>query len=72
MIPSSPITAFRVIPARITSTTIVTNCAKKENVYKTPGPNEKNLRDIFSIMVTEDKAIPFGVVAQKVMYNARN
>ncbi len=48
------------------------NCAKKENVYKTPGPNEKNLRDIFSIMVTEDKAIPFGVVAQKVMYNARN
>ena len=33
---------------------------------------QKNLRDIFSIMVTEDKAMPFGVVAQKVMYNARN
>ncbi len=46
-------------------------CAKTSNLYKTPAPNDKILRDIFTILITEDRAIPYGVVAQKAMYQAQ-
>ncbi len=48
-----------------------TECAKKDNVYKVPLPAEKKVRDIFSILITEDRAIPYGVTAQKAMYQAQ-
>ena len=34
-----------------------------------PSPTDKKLTDIFNIMITEDRAIPFGVVAQRAMYS---
>ena len=45
-------------------------CAS-QNLYKVPLPAEKNVRDIFSILITEDRAIPYGVTAQKAMYQAQ-
>ena len=47
------------------------NCGKTSNLYKVPLPSEKKVRDIFSILITEEKAIPYGVTAQKAMYQAR-
>ncbi len=46
------------------------SCAN-ENIYKVPLPAEKKVRDIFSILITEDRAIPYGVTAQKAMYNSQ-
>ena len=46
-------------------------CAKTDNVYKVSLPSEKKVRDIFSILITEEKAIPYGVTAQKAMYQAQ-
>ncbi|MDO5438097.1 MAG: hypothetical protein Q4F80_07875, partial [bacterium] len=46
-------------------------CAKEDNRYKVPLPGEKKVRDIFSILITEDRAIPYGVTAQKAMYNSQ-
>ena len=46
-------------------------CGKKDNLYKVPLPSEKKVRDIFSILITEEKAIPYGVTAQKAMYQAQ-
>ena len=37
--------------------------------YSYPKPTDKKLTDVFSIMVTDEKAIPFGVVAQRAMYS---
>ena len=48
-----------------------TACAKTDNLYKVPLPSEKKVRDIFSILITEEKAIPYGVTAQKAMYQAQ-
>ncbi len=48
-----------------------TECALKDNVYKVPLPAEKKLRDIFAILITDEKAIPYGVTAQKAMYDAQ-
>ncbi len=39
--------------------------------YKYPSVNDKRLMDVFNILITEDKAIPYGVVAQRAMYNAK-
>ena len=51
------------------------NCHSSEcasqNLYKVPLPAEKKVRDIFSILITEDRAIPYGVTAQKAMYQAQ-
>ncbi|MDO5436652.1 MAG: type II secretion system protein [bacterium] len=47
------------------------SCGKVSNLYKVPLPGEKQVRDIFSILITEDRAIPYGVTAQKAMYNSR-
>lgn len=46
-------------------------CANRQNKYKYVLPTAKNVNDIFSVMITDEKAIPFGVAAQKVMYNAQ-
>ena len=37
-------------------------------LYTYPSPSDKKLTDIFSIMITDEKAVPFGVVAQRAMY----
>ena len=51
------------------------NCQNTEcqyqNIYKVPLPSEKKVRDTFSILITEDRAIPYGVTAQKAMYQAQ-
>ncbi len=46
-------------------------CAQKDNLYKIPLPTDKKVRDIFSILITDDRAIPYGVTAQKAMYNSQ-
>ena len=33
--------------------------------------SDKKLTDIFTIMITDEKAIPFGVVAQRAMYSSK-
>ena len=40
-----------------------------QNPHTFPMPSDKKLSDIFSIMITDEKAIPFGVVAQRAMYS---
>ena len=37
--------------------------------YFYPSPTDKKLTDVFNIMITDEKAIPFGVVAQRAMYS---
>ena len=37
--------------------------------YTYPSPSDKKLQDVFTIMITDEKAIPFGVVAQRAMYS---
>ena len=46
-------------------------CAQS-NFYTYPKPDSKTVTDIFAIMITEDRAIPFGVVSQRAMYQAQN
>ena len=46
-------------------------CAQS-NFYTYPKPDSKTVTDIFAIMITEDRAIPFGVVSQRAMYRAQN
>ena len=46
-------------------------CGAQDNLYVVPYPSEKKLKDIFSILITDKKAIPFGVTAQKAMYQAQ-
>ncbi len=45
--------------------------AQEYNVYKVAYPGSKLIGDIFTILITEDRAIPYGVVAQKAMYEAQ-
>ena len=51
------------------------NCTKgecyKTNYLKLLPPDSKYLNDIFSIVITENRAFPFGVLAQKAMYQAQ-
>lgn len=46
-------------------------CGTKDNAYIVPLPAEKRLRDIFSIIITEDSARAYGVTAQKAMYESQ-
>ncbi len=41
------------------------------NVYKVAYPGSKLIGDIFTILITDDRAIPYGIVAQKAMYDAQ-
>ena len=43
-------------------------CAKP---YKLSDPKGIKLTDLFSIMITDKKAIPYGTAAQRAMYQAR-
>ena len=49
------------------------NCKKRScaKPYEYSLPDGKKLKDIFSIMITESKAIPYGTAAQRAMYKAR-
>ena len=47
------------------------NANSNTNGYLFPQPNDKLLRDVFTIMITDEKAIPYGVIAQKAMYQAQ-
>ena len=42
-----------------------------EAAYIYPSPSDKKLQDVFTIMITDEKAIPFGVVAQRAMYEGK-
>ena len=41
------------------------------NMYSVPDPNSKLVKDIFTIMITDKQAIPYGMTAQKAMYQAQ-
>ncbi|MDO5436773.1 MAG: type II secretion system protein [bacterium] len=45
-------------------------CART-NVYRYSDPLGIKLTDMFSIMITDKKAIPYGIAAQKAMYNSQ-
>ena len=45
-------------------------CAAAQE-YKVPKPEQNRVSDIFVILITDDRAIPYGVVAQKAMYQAQ-
>ena len=47
-----------------------TECSKN-NFYKYPKIKPELYTDIFTIMITEDRAIPFGTSAQRAMYQAQ-
>ena len=47
-------------------------CGREDNLYKLPFPGEKKLTDIFSIMITENSAVPYGVTAQKALYQVQS
>ena len=41
------------------------------NISKVPPPDSVRVNDIFVILITEDRAIPYGAIAQKAMYQAQ-
>ncbi len=52
------------------ATTAINNGSSPE-LYWIPDLKSKRVSDIFVILITEDRAIPYGIVAQKAMYNAQ-
>ena len=48
---------------------LVEGSAQYAESYTYPSPSDKKLQDVFTIMITDEKAIPFGVVAQRAMYS---
>ena len=47
------------------------NQGSKIEEYWIPNLETKRVSDIFVILITEDRAIPYGIVAQKAMYGAQ-
>ncbi|MDO5437507.1 MAG: type II secretion system protein [bacterium] len=45
---------------------------EQSSFYVIPKSDSKRVTDLFLIMITDEKAAPFGVIAQKAMYNSRN
>ena len=43
-----------------------------QNIYKFSDPLGLKLSDMFTIMITDKQAIPYGVAAQRAMYQAQN
>ncbi|MDO5437206.1 MAG: type II secretion system protein [bacterium] len=41
------------------------------NTYKFSDPEGKKLTDVFTIMITDKEAVPYGIAAQKAMYQSR-
>ena len=62
--------ALLLLTVRYTNVTITIdeNEGTIKNNYVYPNPTDKRVTDIFPILITEDRAIPFGVVAQRAMY----
>ncbi len=56
-------------PGNVNATTIETGA--QVNMYKTANPDSKQLKDIFSILITDKGAIPYGMTAQKAMYESQ-
>ena len=56
-------------PAIKSVTNAMTGGSENTTDYKYPKPSDKKLTDIFNILITDEKAIPFGVVAQRAMYS---
>ena len=46
------------------------SCAN-QNKYIVPVPQSKKVNDIFLILITENRAFPYGITAQKAMYEAQ-
>ncbi|MDO5437278.1 MAG: hypothetical protein Q4F80_03675, partial [bacterium] len=46
-------------------------CGWHKNSTSVPHPNDKKVTDLFSILITDKEAIPYGIVAQKAMYNSQ-
>ncbi|MDO5437586.1 MAG: type II secretion system protein [bacterium] len=51
------------------------NCKKlacsTENKYRYSDPDGKKLTDLFTVIITDKEAIPYGVAAQRAMYNSQ-
>ena len=47
------------------------NGCKRTNTYKVPTPESKKVSDIFLLLITDEKVLPYGVTAQKAMYDAQ-
>ena len=47
----------------------ITTCS--ENKYKFSDPLGLKLTDLFTIIITDKQAIPYGVAAQRAMYQAQ-
>ncbi|MDO5437590.1 MAG: hypothetical protein Q4F80_05280, partial [bacterium] len=43
----------------------------KDNKFKFSDPEGKRLTDMFSVMITDKGAIPYGIAAQRAMYNSQ-
>ncbi len=54
---------------------VADSVANRSNIpsqkYWVPTPESKHVADIFVVLITEDRAIPYGVTAQKAMYQAQ-
>ncbi len=57
-------------PSNVSCTSAAKECYST-NFYRTTSPESKILNDIFSIIVTDKAAIPYGVAAQKAMYSSQ-
>ena len=57
------------VPAEYWANGYIKNSGYTIYNYSYPFPYDKKLSDIFTIMITDEKAIPFGVVAQRAMYS---
>ena len=59
-------------PTPQTVCTTLDDCPNnEEEKYWVPALESKKVSDIFVILITDDRAIPYGVVAQKAMYQAQ-
>ncbi|MDO5436840.1 MAG: type II secretion system protein [bacterium] len=58
-------------PAKKTEESLSSGWSDTNVIYKVAQPGSKLIGDIFTVLITEDRAIPYGVVAQKAMYEAQ-
>ena len=65
----NPPKAFEGVVETVLRNGTVNDIANQNFVYTYPSPTDKKLTDVFNIMITDEKAIPFGVVAQRAMYS---
>ena len=58
-------------PAKKNQKSISSGWGDSNVIYKVAQPGSKLIGDLFTVLITEDRAIPYGVVAQKAMYEAQ-